>query len=260
MSLTKGQSKQIKEYLTRVINEKLKNYKPETHVMPFHHRLLGKDKYIMFSFIQSMNTTFGMSVFEQVGEIIASKFHKRAKKSFLLEGSLDNKMKNKVESIHSKLREGKSEADKNREITEIKKVTSLLPRRRDPDSTVDLFVQEKNGTEHYFDITSAKPNIKEFVELKRKLLKWTALRYSQGNKCKVLTQLAIPYNPYEPQPYERWTLRGLYDINKEILVGKDFWDFLGGKNTYKDLLITFEQVGKKLQGVINNYIKGLSNK
>ena len=77
MPLTSKQSTQIENYLTKVINDKLKNYEPETHFMPFHHRLLGKDRYVMFSFIQSMNTTFGMSIFEQVGEIIIEKLNKK---------------------------------------------------------------------------------------------------------------------------------------------------------------------------------------
>lgn len=260
MSLSAKQSVQIRKYLTFVIKTKLEKYQPETNYMPFHYRLLGKDRYLMFSFIQSLNTTFGMSIFEQVGEIIANKYHKHAARGYLLEGSLDRKMSNKIEEIHSSLREAEREPDKEKEVEEIKQVTSVKPKRKDPDSTVDLFVLEKNDTEHYFDITSAKPNMKEFVELKRKLLKWTALRLSQDINAKVITQLAIPYNPYEPKDYDRWTLKGLYDLDEEILVGKEFWDFLGGNNTYENLLTVFASVGKKLYPIINKYINDLTKK
>lgn len=44
-------SKEIAELLTTTVREKLRTYKPETVHMPFHHRLLGKDRYAMFSFI-----------------------------------------------------------------------------------------------------------------------------------------------------------------------------------------------------------------
>lgn len=42
--------------------------------------------------------------------------------------------------------------------------------------------------------------------------------------------LAIPYNPYEPKPYERWTLKGMLDLKNELKVAEEFWDFLGGKD------------------------------
>jgi type II restriction enzyme len=67
----------------------------------------------------------------------------------------------------------------------------------------------------------------------------------------IRTLLAIPYNPYEPEPYQRWTLQGMYDLKNEILVAAEFWDFLGGKNTYEDLLEVFEQVGIALRPEID---------
>lgn len=121
----------------------------------------------------------------------------------------------------------------------------------DPDSVVDLFVRIK-GEENYFDITSAKPNMKEFIALKLKLLRWSALRLSQNKKAKVFTRLAIPYNPYHPEPYERWTLKGLYDLEKgEILVGEEFWNFVASDNIYEELLDVFQKVGEELRGEID---------
>ena len=108
------------------------------------------------------------------------------------------------------------------------------------------------GVENYFDITSVKPNIKEFVALKLKLLRWTALRLSQDNNVAVFTRLAIAYNPYYPEPYERWTLKGLYDLARgEILVGEEFWNFVAGDDIYKDLLDVFQEAGKKLRPEID---------
>ena len=121
----------------------------------------------------------------------------------------------------------------------------------DPDSVVDLFVNIK-GTENYFDITSAKPNMKEFVALKLKLLRWTALRLSQGKNVKIFTRLAIPYNPYHPEAYERWTLKGLYDLeNGEVLVGEEFWNFVASDSIYDELLDIFQKVGEELRTEID---------
>ena len=62
MSLSVTTRSEIAQLLTTTVREKLRKYQPETVHMPFHHRLLGRDRYAMFSFIQSLNTTFGISV------------------------------------------------------------------------------------------------------------------------------------------------------------------------------------------------------
>lgn len=66
------QKKQIINVIKICLREKFKNYKPESTNMPFHYRLLGKDRMALFSFIHSLNTTFGTSIFEPVAEMLAS--------------------------------------------------------------------------------------------------------------------------------------------------------------------------------------------
>lgn len=45
----------------------------------------------------------------------------------------------------------------------------------------------------------------------------------------------------------------MLDDKKELLVGKEFWDFLGGKDSYDDLLDCFEAAGIKLRPEIDKY-------
>ncbi len=79
MSLLSKTADKIAEFLVTTIREKLRKYKPETVYMPFHCRLLGEDRYAMFSFIQSMNTTFGVSIWEQIAVILAEGAHRYKK-------------------------------------------------------------------------------------------------------------------------------------------------------------------------------------
>ena len=67
------------------------------------------------------------------------------------------------------------------------------------------------------------------------------------------TIIAIPYNPYDPKPYSRWTMRGMIDLDNELKVAEEFWDFLGGKEAFTDLLSIFEKVGLDLRGEIDAY-------
>jgi len=257
MSLSPKTASEICKLIVTAIREKLRNYNPETKHMPFHHRLLGKDRYAMFSFIHSMNTTFGMSIFEPVAVILAKSAGNYAEKQHKLLGKIDDETEETIRKIHHQLRKGDIDASKICEIEQVKKTIKEAKPETDPDSTVDLFIKIKSE-ENYFDIISAKPNMKEFVALKLKLLRWTALRLSQDKNVEVFTRLAVPYNPYHPEPYERWTLKGLYDLEKgEVLVGDEFWNFLAGTDIYEDLLSVFQKAGEELRDEINEKFEKL---
>ena len=45
----------------------------------------------------------------------------------------------------------------------------------------------------------------------------------------------------------------MLDLEHELKVGDEFWDFLGGKGAYNDLLYCFEQVGIELRDEIDEY-------
>ena len=251
MSLKRKTRKEIHDLLVNIVRTKLREYKPETNYMPFHFRLLGRDRYAMFSFIQSMNTTFGISIWEQVAVILGKGAGLQVERQHDLLGEIDPETEKLIQDIHYKLRTGTREVNNIEEIELIRRSIKKGTPKKDPDSRVDLFVKI-GDEENYFDITSVKPNMKEFAVLKLKLLRWTALRLSQDKNAKVFTRLAIPYNPYHPQPYQRWTLKGLYDLEKgEILVGEEFWNFVANDDIYDDLLDVFQEAGEELREEID---------
>ncbi|MGB9673972.1 MAG: TdeIII family type II restriction endonuclease [Anaerolineales bacterium] len=114
-------------------------------------------------------------------------------------------------------------------------------------------MQEEDGTVHLFDLKTAKPNISDFKYFKRTLLEWVAIYLTQNPSAVVHTYIAIPYNPYEPRPYERWTLRGMLDLENELKVAAEFWNFLGGEGAYTDLLDCFQAAGLKLRPELDAY-------
>lgn len=255
INLPKQLIRDINSLLKRVVKDKIKKYKPETENKPFHYRLIGKDRYAMFSFIHSMNTTFGMSVFEQMGVLIAKNYDFEVERNYKLVGSIDSKTEQLINRLHHNLRQGKEEPNISHHTSLIRESLRKVAAVDDPDRTVDLFIKKANE-ENYFDITSAKPNMKEFAALKRKLLRWTGLRLSQNKKAKVFSRLGIPYNPYYPEQYERWTLKGLYDLKEgEILIGKEFWNFLANEKIYDELLNLVENIGKDLRPELDKFFE-----
>jgi type II restriction enzyme len=85
------------------------------------------------------------------------------------------------------------------------------------------------------------------------MLEWLGVYFFQNPEAKAHTLISIPYNPYEPKPYARWTMKGMLDLNTEVMVAEEFWDFLSGEGTYNDLLDCFEQAGIELRPEIDHY-------
>jgi type II restriction enzyme len=123
---------------------------------------------------------------------------------------------------------------------------------------VDLFVESKSGEQYLFDLKTVKPNKGDFQKFKQTLLEWAGIAYTQNRESKINTLIAIPYNPYEPQPYQRWTMAGMLDLEHELKVAEEFWDFLGGKGSYTELLDCFERAGIELRSEIDEYFKRFS--
>ena len=252
MPLSCQQEDEISELLKSKIRSKLQSYNPETNNMPFHTRLLGRDRMALFSFIHSINTTLGTSVFEQVAKIIAAPNFRQAVHQYRnFNNTISRSAQRVIQEIMDELVAARSTPDKAEETKKVLRVSQegdLVQVRR---PRIDLFVESEDEVEYYFDLKTAKPNMGEFKGHKRTLLEWVAIRGAENNTVKVRTLIAIPYNPYEPEPYQRWTLQGLFDLDNEIMVADEFWNFLGGEQTYEQLLDVFETVGIELRPEID---------
>ena len=252
MPLSNRQKTEIAELLKQKIRHKLQSYSPETNNMPFHTRLLGRDRMALFSFIHSINTTLGTSVFEQVAAIIAHPNFRQAVHQYRdFNNTISRSAQRVIQEIMDELVAARSAPNKVEETEKVLRVSQTGDSVKVRRPRIDLFVESLDGVEYYFDLKTAKPNISDFRGYKRQLLEWVAIRGAQDNAANVRTLIAIPYNPYEPEPYQRWTLQGLFDLEKEIMVADEFWDFLGGEKTYEQLLSVFEAVGIELRPEID---------
>ncbi|MCA1899729.1 MAG: TdeIII family type II restriction endonuclease [Chloroflexi bacterium] len=261
MPLLPQQSAEIEQLLKEQIRRKLADYAPETNNMPFHTRLLGKDRMALFSFIQSINTSLGTSVFEQVAAVIAKPHFRRAVHQYKdFNTTISAEAQAVIQQMIDDLRTARSKPNKPKEIAKILSVAQKGTLKKVKRPRIDLFLEDRDGTEYYFDLKTAKPNIDEIVGFKRKMLEWVAIRGAIPPKPKIYTGLAIPYNPYEPEPYDRWTFQGMFDLTNEIKVADEFWNFLGGEKTYEQLLDVFEKVGLDLRPEIDQKFASFASK
>lgn len=260
MALSQNQIVKIEEVLRTSLRRKFQNYHPEPSVMPFHTRLLGKDRMALFSFIHSLNTNFGTTIFEPVALALASSRFAIAASQQTAGTQISSEAYRVIQDIMDGLATAQSSPNKLEEISAIRAVCRQGEMKTVKLTKVDIKLVAHDGTIYLFDLKTAKPNAGGFKEFKRTLLEWVATTLAINPFANVQSFIAIPYNPYEPQPYNRWTMRGMLDLNNELKVANEFWDFLGNDGVYQDLLNIFERIGVELRPEIDAYFAKYNQK
>src|SRR3972149_10635598 len=253
MALSKNQKDKISDLLSKKIEGKLKKYGRETTSMPFLARLIqDNEKIAAYSFIHSLATTLGMSIYEDVSLIIAGETSDEYFKSYGVGGAISKQQKTAIHKIITELRNGDRRADIKKESLEVIAANSSGGQFQKSGNIADFFMR-RGKEEFYFEIKTVKPNIDVFEKSKTKLLEWVARRRKH-----IKVFLAFPYNPYYPEPYSRFTETGMMDYPNDFLIGEEYWDFIGGKNTFQELLKTFDIVGKEFKERLTDKFKQIA--
>ncbi len=253
MAISKTQREKIKTLLSEKIKAKLKSYGRETTSMPFLAILIqDNEKIAAYSFIHSIATTLGMSIYEDVSVIVASETSRECFRKYGVGGAISKEQKSTIASIVAKLRNGERAANIEEEIEEVLKASAENGEFQKSGSIADFYMK-RDTEEFYFEIKTVKPNIDVFEKSKTKLLEWVARR-----RKKIDVFLAFPYNPYYPESYSRFTEVGMMDSPNDFLVGDEYWDFIGGRNTFPELLEVFDEVGKEFKAKLEQKFKEIA--
>jgi len=103
---------------------------------------------------------------------------------------------------------------------------------------VDVYIK-RGSDEYYIDIKTVGPNKTGFLSHKALTLTWIARADKQ-----IHTILALPYNPYHPEPYKKVGSE-VMQVGLDLMVGKDFWDLVGGTDCYEEIQQMFKKIGSK---------------
>jgi type II restriction enzyme len=255
MALTESQINYLKDVLRSSIRNKFASHNPEPSAKPFHIRLLGKDRLELHSFMHGLLTNFGITIFEPIAEALAKQKFKTSLKQIKSGTELTESSLFVIQEIIDGLETAERTPDKINEIMAIRQVCKEGKARNVKPIKVDLYLESYEDEIFLIDLKTVKPNMGNFRDFKRTLLVWVAVTLFNKPDAKINTLLAIPYNPYEPKLYNRWTMKGMIDLEHELKVAKEFWDFLGGDGAYEILLSCFEQVGIEMREEIDKYFK-----
>lgn len=226
--------------------------KKEPTKMPFHEALMSKEAIFWSRFERSFSTSFGQSVIERISALLASASNASnvtPQKDTIIE--LDINLYSAISQHIDALREKGTCAitDWHREVEQLsstlKSGSKITVRVRS-----DLYY-EKNGTPHYFSIKTVKPNIDQTAAAKKDLL------LLKTNNLDCNPYFALYYNPFgeERVDYNWSPPKRLFNFHTDecVLIGKDFWDTIGGEGSYEDILAIARSIGPEVQDLIKQY-------
>ncbi len=259
MALTNKLQTKIHDFLKEKLLKKIDEYSlnDDDSSKPFQYALFTKKGYLAKGFIHGCETALG-NWHESIAKIIATQNFEIAEKlqgANKLKGQVTNEAQKTFENILSDLDSATREPDHKEEAAEIFNASQNSNKIVSRIQTVDLFLKRENGEEIYFEIKGPKPNKNEMRAAKRDLLEILAIKAHEGKKVKIY--LGMYYNPYFPKDYQRWTCLKFFNKGQDFLIGKDFWDFLGGAGAYENLIKIYEDVGEEIRPVLDKKFKDL---
>lgn len=257
MALSEKLQNEIYKFLKDKILAKIEKYdlSDEDSAKPFQYALFTRKGYLAKGFIHGCETALG-NWHESIAKIIAGEnfiVAKKLQRPNKLQGKITSEAQTIFGNILSDLDSVIREPNHKKESEEIYCASQGEKKLLDRNHTVDLYLERENGEEIYFEIKGPKPNKNEMRAAKRDLLEIYAMKAREGKKVKIF--LGMYYNPYAPQEYQRWTCIKFFDKGNDFLIGKDFWDFLGGSGTYEILINIYEKVGEKIRPELKKKFK-----
>ena len=205
---------------------------------PFHEALLSPEIIRYSAFERSFSTSFGQSALEKIAKLVAvdngyeAELQKEVNLS-LYKGALDE-----IEIITSGLRDNIRKPNWSKELRTIASINKGGVIAKKVISDIWL---SKDGCESFISIKTVKPNLDQTEKAKKDML---LLKAHDPNYD---VYFALPYNPFgDDQKSYGFTMPSkVFDMKFDacVLIGKPFWDLIGGRGAYEEIIGVFEEVG-----------------
>lgn len=252
MALDDKTKKELETYICKWLDDFLIRKKKEWTTVkkvdagfkPFHSALLSDSLLKIADFERSFSTTMGL-IFEGCASIIAESKYALVTKQSNLTGNIPTNSNAEIDRIVTEINAGNIFSNYTDEVERIVEFTKSDHSKEIEKSIIsDLHVKDKNGNEIFFEMKTPKPNKEQCLNITRRHLWIHSIKKQSFPKIK--TYYAMSYNPYgEVGEYKHSFSTKYMDVPNQVLIGKQFWDFLGYEGTYEELLEVFSKVGIK---------------
>ena len=212
---------------------------------PFH-RLIFPDEAILAARLErSIVTSMGTDLYPSLAAAISRDRFQEVGLGRVIEGAVNDAACNMIEQIVTELRAPSRGRPTRRRPDRVSEVADILASRGGGASqrsvTADLYIGDFEGGPLFIELKTPLPNLDIAAESKRKMLYFLAIM-SRQNVTGAKAFLGLTYNPYLTRAkYGHSFTRRIMDMENEVLIGQELWDYIGGAGTYTELLGIIDQ-------------------
>jgi hypothetical protein len=191
---------------------------------------------------RSLNTALGWG-WDKVVALIAQATYGNGSYGHRVHGQIPAVSSSTIELIVNAYRDiPRREPDTIVELEKIRSSVTLSGAKEDVSEKDDAYYVDHDGVEHHIEIKTPKPNYDQMKAAKRRILRIHAVRHPTSVKAFV----GMPYNPNGRYGVYGWPTTRIYlDSSEDLLVGEEFWNYVGNSmDTYSELLDCFYEVGR----------------
>lgn len=188
-------------------------------------------------------TPFG-TAWERLAVQVANAYHGNCQERVTVEGTIGEESLRRIQevlnSLEHSVRGKKEKPNWEKELAYIKAGGGkLIP----ASVTCDILIRSKRTNKTYsFELKGPLPNSDQTKVSKEKMFKLLCM----SNNVVDEAYYALPYNPYGTKDKYAWSFpMRWFDMKEDasVLIGDEFWDFIGGKGTYKAFISEINKLG-----------------
>jgi len=241
--------------INRRVNQEPFNEEELLKKNPFGARLVPEEIWKGSKFERSFVTVQGQIGFERIAIILAKQFHIDAQQNYSTEGEYsqgeDNEIHRIIDNLDHPQKGQKRNPDWKSEIEKINNAKNDEIISRQVVSDIWIKMEDK---ELFIELKAPKPNKDQCKVSKEKLFKIHCIKTRENEPHEVY--FALPYNPFGlvKESYNWRFAFNYFDMlnSNVVLIGKEFWDYIGNEGVFEELLDLFEEVGEEIKTKIKN--------
>ena len=105
-----------------------------------------------------------------------------------------------------------------------------------------MYIEDFGDGPLFIELKSPLPNLDIAAESKRKILYYLLIMDRKGVEG-AQAHLGLTYNPFiSREDYAHSYTKQIMDMERQVLMGSELWDMIGGPGTYAKLLEIIEDV------------------
>jgi len=252
----------VRDMMERVMDRVLRTdpFIPEKHhaEKPIYAALVPDEIFKGSHFERRFTTPFAQ-VWEKLAVAVATIRHGNCIQGKTITGNIKEGCLKRIQEVLNNLEHPSQKRDRvrpdwNQEISYILSGGgSAIPAK----VTCDIYIDSnETGKKYSFELKAPLPNSDQTKVSKEKMFKLLAMQPCYVDEV----YYALPYNPYGKREEYDWRFPfRWFDMVKDpsVLIGSEFWNLIGGSNTYETFISEINSLGEEYRNRIYREFLGI---